>query len=145
MAAIYFPPGFKALGRIPTLLSNFPECAMDTKPPEPNYLPDPRIIVEKLLYDNLDVSVYLGTCLDLAETKVAVKFSSVCRLLPERAVYDKLKALQGKCIPKLYGMYFGESVWDKRKELACIVLEYGESVECTVDALPRNDKSVHLI
>ena len=54
MAAIYFPPGFKALGRIPTLLSNFPECAMDTKPPEPNYLPDPRIIVEKLLYDNLD-------------------------------------------------------------------------------------------
>ena len=91
------------------------------------------------------ISVYLGTCLDLAETKVAVKFSSVCRLLPERAVYDKLKALQGKCIPKLYGMYFGESVRDKRKELACIVLEYGESVECTVDALPRNDKSVHLI
>ena len=145
MAVIYFPPGFKALGRIPTLLSNFPECAMDTKPPEPNYLPDPRIIVEKLLYDKLDVSVYLGTCLDLAETKVAVKFSSMCRLLPERAVYDKLKALQGKCIPKLYGMYFGESVRDKRKELACIVLEYGESVRCTVDALPRNDKSVHLI
>ena len=143
MAAIYFPPGFKALGRIPTLLSNFPECAMDTKPPETNYLPDPRIIVEKLLYDNLDVSVYLGTCLDLAETKVAVKFSSMCRLLPERAVYDELEALQGDCIPKLYGMFFGESILDR--EIACIVLEYGEPIQGALYALPYKDKSVPLI
>ena len=142
MITLHFLPSFRAAG-LPSLLRHFPECVMNSK--LPSHLSNVQIIVEKPLYNNGDVSVYLGTCQDLAKTKVAIKFSLICRLLPERAVYDKLKALQGKCIPKLYGMCFGESVRDKRKELACIVLEYGESVECTVDALPRNDKSVHLI
>lgn len=140
MITLHFLPSFRAAGLAP-LLRHFPECVMNNK--LPSYLSNVQIIVEKPLYNNGDVSVYLGTCQDLAKTKVAIKFSLICRLLPERAVYDELEALQGDCIPKLYGMFFGESILDR--EIACIVLEYGEPIQGALYALPYKDKSVPLI
>lgn len=84
-------------------------------------------------------TVYSGVCQNAKKTRVAIKFAPIAPLLIEAAVYDDLKDIQGKCIPKLFGMFFGKTA--KGGEIACIItVHVGQRVDRLLEDLPRQDK-----
>lgn len=106
-------------------------------------LPHSLIVVDGIIHRGRS-TVYSGTCQDQEKTKVAIKFAATDTLLMEAGVYDELADIQGTVIPKLYGLFFGET--DKGKETACIIMQYaGEELEELLEDLPKPDQSVYPI
>ncbi|KAK7677201.1 hypothetical protein QCA50_019795 [Cerrena zonata] len=136
MAAIYFCPCIRPFGA--AQLTDYPLCTMLAEDPE--CLPDHIIVVDRILHRGYRSTVYFGTCQDQEKSKVAIKFASVDRLLMEAGIYDEVKDIQGDCIPKLYGMFFGKTI--RNTEMACIIMEYaGEQLTDLLSDLPRQDRA----
>lgn len=137
MAAIYFPPSIGVSHA--SQLEDYLKCTMVNELPA--CLPDPLIIVDEIIYFTSKSTVFSATCQDKEKTKLAIKFSPVDNLLTEAFVYHHLEDLQGKCIPKLYGMFFGKTIQGVEK--ACIITHYvGERLNTFLYKLPRQDRFV---
>ncbi|THH23264.1 hypothetical protein EUX98_g7919 [Antrodiella citrinella] len=97
------------------------------------------IDISGVLYAGRKSTVYAGVCnYGGKPLEIALKFAKIEQNRPEVEAYNKLFVLQGKTIPKLYGMLCSDEVGDN--VINCLILErFGKPLDLPFCFLPRED------
>ena len=121
------------------MLEGYPKCPLRSDPAYSFVLPPQEIRVVRSLHDSFDTTVYLGRCED--NTEVALKFTAIDDIQVEAGVYDAMVDIQGRVIPKLYGVLYGLTTTKER--MACMVLErFGDALDVSFSLLEKREKYV---
>ncbi|TCD69048.1 hypothetical protein EIP91_008946 [Steccherinum ochraceum] len=124
-------------------LANYPHCSFDADGQE--LLIPHSLDVLDVLYCSSRTTVYSAVAVCYPDghgtvNELVLKLTSEQKALVEAGNYDAHVALQGKVIPRLYGVLFGER--EEGEDLGCLVLErFGSCLKQPFHELPSIDKA----
>ena len=118
-------------------LIGYPACELVTNGEDLFTLAIQLVTISEILYQGKRTTVYAGSCAD--GTEIALKFTNEDDVVAEAGVYDSHLHLQGRVIPKLYGVLYGDLT--NGDDIVCLALErFGSRVEGRFAALDIKER-----